>query len=112
MPSGAADSFLEKPAVDAGKVLPGMAQYRMKKYQEAVDTLSKADRLNATDRISPPPAILAFLAMAQHQLGQTKEAQVALGRLQLITKELESAKGEAAQGFLHEAEAVLQAKKM
>jgi Flp pilus assembly protein TadD len=54
----------------------GAALYRAGRYREAIETLGRADR---PDQGSP--AVLAFLAMAQHQLGQHEEARAVLARL-------------------------------
>ena len=57
----------------------GAALYRAGRYQEAIETLGAADRL---DRGSP--AVLAFLAMAHHRLGQREQARAVLARLREI----------------------------
>jgi hypothetical protein len=49
---------------------------------------------------------LAFLAMAQRRLGNTKEAGVALGRLREIMKQPGWPANAEPQGFLREAEAL------
>jgi WD40 repeat protein len=54
----------------------GAALYRAGRYREAVETLGTADPLNKGS-----PAVLAFLAMAHHQLGQREKARTALARL-------------------------------
>jgi tetratricopeptide (TPR) repeat protein len=81
----------------------GIAQYRLSKYKEALDTLTRSDKLNSRAQ----PADIAFLAMAQHQLGQKDQAQASLNRLREIMKQPQWAKNEEAQGFLREAEALL-----
>jgi Flp pilus assembly protein TadD len=58
----------------------GVAQYRAGRYADALATLTKSQKLNATTGGSIP-ADLAFLAMAQHHLGKKDEANTALGRL-------------------------------
>jgi WD40 repeat protein len=57
------------PYVGAYQTTLGMAQYRSGRYAEAVDTLIRADRLNAPAARGSLAADLAFLAMAQHGLG-------------------------------------------
>ena len=47
----------------------GAAQYRDGRYRDALATLTRADQLNEN-----PPIDLAFLAMAQHRLGQPQGA--------------------------------------
>src|SRR5262249_30887254 len=56
----------------------GMAQYRQGKYEEALKTLTEADRLNA-QRVGigtngSVPADLALLALVHHRLGHAVEA--------------------------------------
>jgi hypothetical protein len=100
----------------------GVAQYRTRRFAEAVDTLSRAEKLhvpalkpgsfpsliNADDGAAPHRARvdLAFLAMAHHQLGQGKEAQAYLDRLRESIKEAGSV-GQETQSLLAESEAVL-----
>jgi WD40 repeat protein/tRNA A-37 threonylcarbamoyl transferase component Bud32 len=56
----------------------GMAQYRLRNYAAAIDTLSQAEKLLAG---SLSPANLAFLAMTQHRLGLKEQAKATLQRL-------------------------------
>ena len=53
----------------------GVAQYRLEKYREAVETLTHSDQLHAARNGGSVPADLAFLAMAQGRLGQSAKAQ-------------------------------------
>jgi tetratricopeptide (TPR) repeat protein len=80
----------------------GIAYYRVGEYQESLDTLGRCNKL----RNQSNPEDLAFLAMAQHQLGQKERAQATFVRLREIMKQPRWARNAAAQGFLHEAEAV------
>jgi WD40 repeat protein len=87
----------------------GVAQYRAGQYQQALATLIRADKLNASHGESIP-ADLAFLAMARHRLGQKEQALADLRQLrQLLTKPkvIDWTKDEEAKDFLREAEAVL-----
>jgi hypothetical protein len=86
----------------------GIAQYRLGQYREAVATLTQADRLNSVAPTGPIPADLAFLALAQHCLGQPDQARAALARLQATMKRPEWASDEEARGVLREAEAIEQ----
>jgi tetratricopeptide (TPR) repeat protein len=86
----------------------GVAQYRLERYQEAADTLTHSDHLNAAGNSSSLPPDLAFLAMAHGRLGQTEKAQGYLNRLRETMKEARWAKDEEAQGFLREAETLMQ----
>jgi tetratricopeptide (TPR) repeat protein len=85
----------------------GVAQYRLGKYKEALDTLTRSGKLNSASPAGTQPADLAFLALAQHQLGQKEKAQASLERLRQILKQPQWAKNEEAQGFLREAEELL-----
>jgi tetratricopeptide (TPR) repeat protein len=81
----------------------GVAYYRMGKYQEALDTLGQSDKLQQESI----PEDLAFIAMAQHQLGQKEQARTTHARLRETMKQPQWAKKAEAQGFLREAEALL-----
>jgi WD40 repeat protein len=63
----------------------GAAQYRVGNDSEAVATLMLADQI--ITRIDGPLTVqrLAFLALAQHRLGQVAEARAALDRLRQVT---------------------------
>jgi hypothetical protein len=65
----------------------GAAQYRVGNGREAVATLTLADQIMS--RIDPSRTVerLAFLALAQHRLGNLEEARTALGRLRLIVNQ-------------------------
>jgi WD domain, G-beta repeat len=84
----------------------GMAQYRVGQYREAVATLTWADRINSVGPDGPIPADLAFLALAQHLLGQPEQARAVLGRLQATIKGPAWASNEEARDVLREAEAI------
>jgi Flp pilus assembly protein TadD len=90
------------PEPSACRTTLGMAQYRLGKYQEAARTLAQADLSQQAN-----PAELAFLAMAQHQLGHKEQAQDVLARLRKIVQQPQWIKDDEAQSFLHEAETVL-----
>jgi WD40 repeat protein/tRNA A-37 threonylcarbamoyl transferase component Bud32 len=85
----------------------GIAQYRLEKYQETVDTLSRSEKLTAAQRLGPVPADLAFRAMAYFRLGQTEKAHDYLRRLRAMMQKAPWAKDEAAQSFVREAETLL-----
>jgi WD40 repeat protein len=83
----------------------GAAQYRAGAYEKALQTLTETVALNQGH-----PVDLAFLAMAQHHLGQKDQAQATLSRLREVTQKPEWAKDEDASRFLREAEARLRSK--
>jgi tetratricopeptide (TPR) repeat protein len=70
----------------------GIAQYRAKKYKDAIETLNRAGQPYCIDKVDPKDRVyfsvlqLAFSAMGQHDLGQAKEAQETLGRLRETMK--------------------------
>jgi Flp pilus assembly protein TadD len=87
----------------------GVAQYRTGRYTDARATLTKSEKLNATNEGSHP-ADLAFLAMTQHQLGKKDEAKATLGRLREIMKQPGWADATEAVSFLREAEELIEGK--
>ena len=84
----------------------GVAQYRACRYTDALATLTKFEKLNATIEGSFP-ADLAFLAMTQHQLGKSDEAKATLGRLREVMKQPGVL---YAEDFLREAEELIEGK--
>jgi tetratricopeptide (TPR) repeat protein len=87
----------------------GVAHYRMGNYGKALQTLTQSEKLNAKQR-GIQPADLAFLAMAQHQLAKIDEAKAALVRLREVMRQERWAKDAEAQGFLREAEVLIEGK--
>jgi hypothetical protein len=87
----------------------GVAQYRSGRYTDALTTLTKSEKLNA-EWDSSQPSDLAFLAMAQHQRGKKDKAKATLARLRDVLKQALWAKDTEAQGFLHEAEELIEGK--
>jgi predicted NACHT family NTPase len=80
----------------------GAALYRDRRYQEAIETLEKADRLDKDS-----PAALAFLAMAHHQLGQREKARAALARLRQSLDQPRGTQAAETLGLVHEAQALI-----
>jgi WD40 repeat protein/predicted Ser/Thr protein kinase len=95
---------------DSGSYLNtlGVAQYRAGRYREALATLTESERLNALKYGASHPDDLAFLAMTQHQLGKTEEAQATLARLRQIAQGPRWSSHEQAQASLREAGALIQ----
>jgi WD40 repeat protein len=81
----------------------GVAYFRVGKYQEALKALAGSNKL----RKESDPSNLAFLAMAQHRLGQKEQARATLERLRGVIKQPPWAKDAEAQGFVRQAEEVL-----
>jgi WD40 repeat protein len=80
----------------------GAALYRAGRYQEAIETLKGADRLDQSS-----PAALAFLAMAHHQLGQREKARAALARLRQSLDQPRATKDAETLGLADEAQALI-----
>ena len=80
----------------------GVAQYRSGLFAEALVTLT---RTNAKNR-EADPYDLAFLALAQHRLGQTDKARDTLRRLREVMKDPRRAGDQEEKAFLHEAETI------
>jgi WD40 repeat protein/serine/threonine protein kinase len=85
----------------------GAAQYRSGQYQKAAETLERMTR----DKQAAPED-LAFLAMAQHRLGKTKQALTNLQRLRELMKSPTRAANLDYQDFLKEAEETLAGKRL
>ncbi len=87
----------------------GVAQYRLGRYADALATLTRSQKLNTTKEGAHPDD-LAFLAMAQHQLGNQNEARALLGRLRQVIKLPRWAQYPEAASFLQEAEQLIEDK--
>ncbi len=88
----------------------GIAQYRVGAYQDAINTLTRAEKM--WKNINQPISIFAkfaFIAkaMASHKLGQYEHAEVALQRLRDLRKDELFAEDEEVQAFLTEAEKLI-----
>ena len=81
----------------------GVAQYRSGRIAEALATLTRSNEMNKQSE----PADLAFLALAQHRLGQSRQAHNTLGRAcARLMKRPQSAGDQEAEAFLREAETI------
>jgi hypothetical protein len=89
----------------------GIAQYRAGRYQEALATLTRSDQIHSKVGKGSQPADLAFLAMAQHHLGQNAQARSTFARLRQVMKDPAVAGNQESVGFQREAEALLQERK-
>ena len=89
----------------------GMAQYRVGTYQEAIKTLTRAEKMweNMKDPIDANVAFIAR-AMASHKLGRYEHTESALQRIRDLRKEEPIAGIKEAQAFLDEAEKLLSGK--
>ncbi len=89
----------------------GVAQYRVGAYQDALDTLTRAEQMceNINQAIFAKYAFIAR-AMASHKLGQYEHAEVTLQRLRDLRKDVRFADMKS-QAFLEEAEKLLSSRK-
>ena len=95
------------PDQETYRIALGAAQYRVGKFQKE----SYAEALATLIRCDPKrPATLAFLAMAQHQLGQREKARAVLARVQEVMKDEQRAKSPDALSLLREAAELIEGK--
>jgi tetratricopeptide (TPR) repeat protein len=87
----------------------GVAQYRAGRYADALTTLTKSEKLNATEEFLHH-LDLAFQAMARHRLGQGAEAKATLARLPKVKDRPGWAPPAGAREFLREAEELIEGK--
>jgi WD40 repeat protein/Flp pilus assembly protein TadD len=80
----------------------GAARYRARHYREAVETLGTADQLDKDS-----PAVLAFLAMSHHRLGQQEQARANLARLHKLLDQPRGMKDAEALDLMSEAQALI-----
>jgi hypothetical protein len=81
----------------------------MGRYSDSLATLTKSEKLCATKEGSSP-ADLAFLAMSQYQVHKKEEAKATLARLHEVMKQPNRANDAEAQGFLREADELIEGK--
>jgi hypothetical protein len=89
----------------------GVARYRVGAYQDALMTLSRADKMRTDANEPSAPEDLAFIAMSLHKLGRADEAKAALEQLRSLCKEERFAEDQEAQAFLTEAEQLITGEK-
>ena len=94
---------------DSGTIMKGLgvAQYRAGKYAEAVEALTRSNRVHAARVGGAVPANLAFIAMAHQRLGNVREAREAMGQLFDTMKRPQWKEDREALGFLRESEAMI-----
>jgi hypothetical protein len=80
----------------------GVAEYRCGRSAEALATLMRSNALNEEKE----PSDLAFLALAQHRLGQPEKARDTLRRLREVMKDPQQSGNPESQAFLREAETI------
>jgi WD40 repeat protein/tetratricopeptide (TPR) repeat protein len=62
----------------------GIAQYRVGAYEDALGTLSKAEKMRANSGREDDPVNAAFMAMAYHRLGRAEDAKIAMDWLRSL----------------------------
>jgi serine/threonine protein kinase len=80
----------------------GVAQYRCRLMAEALATLTRSNDRNHQDE----PSDLAFLALAQHRLGQPDKVRGTLARLRELMKDPQRSEDAEAKAFAREAETI------
>ena len=68
------------------RLIAGAAQYRLRDYAGALETLTRAKKAFATRSRPSYPAVYAFLAMTHHQLGDDKAARNALAQARRLAR--------------------------
>ena len=84
----------------------GIAQYRARRYRDALATLTRVSHLHAESQSVPGVADLAFMTMSQLQLGQVDEARTSLDRLRHTLEAPAYDRNGPGYALLREAEAV------
>jgi hypothetical protein len=106
---------------DRPRTVLGIAQYRLGRYREALESLQRAQAEHtALAKSSPsllsfpsgelPPWNYAVMAMAHFQLGEQDQARALLGRLREVMNDPYWIKNSSAQVYLREAEALIEGK--
>jgi eukaryotic-like serine/threonine-protein kinase len=88
----------------------GVAIYRNGRFQEALDWLTRSDQINSVLFKGGHPADVAFLAMTQFKLGDHEKARVLLMDLRRLLKLPRWSNDAEAQGFLREAQELIEGK--
>ena len=86
----------------------GVLQYRLGQHEEALATLTRSDQHHSQKHDGGIAADVAFIAMANHELGRESEADVALSRLRALMQSQDESPDNEAQAFLAEAEALIE----
>jgi len=95
-----------QPSVPKYQNTLGVALYRSGQYRQALTILETTDGVLQLKHPGKVPSNVAFIAMAQYQLGQHEEAKKSLERLRGLLKEGSFADDPEAQELLREAEAL------
>jgi tetratricopeptide (TPR) repeat protein len=90
----------------------GAAQYRIGYYEDALETLVKAEQILSDPGGESEPWNLAFKAMTLHKIGRVEEAKATLERLQELCNDEQYAEGTEVQSLLAEAEKLITGEKL
>ena len=82
----------------------------MGKLQQALDTLTRSDRIQSALSPGRRPEDIAFLAMAQFKLAQQEQAQTLLTELRQLMRQPQWSGNAEAQRFLREATDLIEGK--
>jgi hypothetical protein len=85
----------------------GAAQYRNAQFQEALDTLTRSDEINAASELGRRPEDVAFLAMAHFKLGEQEQARALLADLRCLMDKIRWSRDPQNQSLLREATALI-----
>jgi WD40 repeat protein/serine/threonine protein kinase len=89
------------------EIMRGVAQYRLAQYELALATLTRADELWRRHNRDSLPVAVAVLAMTQHHLGKSAEAQVNRKRLDALLSRQEWYEDPESRAYCSEAEQVI-----
>ncbi len=85
----------------------GVAQFRAGRYEEAIDSLTRADALAVAEKHGEQPGNWAFIPMAHHRLHHHELAQTTADRLRELMEDSQNAQNSESQLFLREIETLL-----
>ena len=89
----------------------GVALYRNGRFEEALDSLTRSDKINSAVIGGHHPEDLLFLAMVYYKLGQQEKAHALLAKLRQVMKQPAWSGNAEAQGFLREASELIEGKR-
>jgi len=89
----------------------GVALYRNGRFQEALGSLTRSDKINSAVLGRRHPEDLSFLAMVHFKLGQQEKAQALLAELRQVMKQPTWSGNVEAQGFFREAIDLIEAER-
>jgi WD40 repeat protein/serine/threonine protein kinase len=95
-------AWIQRPENNYFLSLLGVAQYRAGEYEKAVATLERAQQKGRS-----VPRDVAFLAMAQHELGRSDASRATLALLRELMRKKRWADDKEYLGFLREAETLI-----